>query len=93
MKTVMTTLNEAEERKAYIALRRAVREAGIRVSFADTVKDGNYATLHQNRIVLRKGMSLRDTLYVLAHEFGHVQSKLGNFTHVHQVFAEKLRRK
>ena len=77
-----------EERKAYIALRRAVRAAGISVSFADADKDGNYVVLAQNHIVLRKGMSLRETLYVLAHEFGHIQSNLGNFTHVHHVFKD-----
>lgn len=78
-----TQRERREERKAYVALRRAVRDAGISVSYADGDKDGNYVVLAKREIVLRAGMSLRETLYVLAHEFGHVQSNLGNFAHVY----------
>ena len=77
-----------EERKAYIALRRAVRAAGVKVSFVDD-KDANYVIIAQNHIVLRKGMSLRETLYVLAHEFGHVQSNFSGMSHVYATYCDE----
>ena len=80
-------IERKEERRAYITLRRAVCASGVKVSFVDAdEEDANYVVLADKHIVLRRGMTLRRALYVLAHEFGHVQSNFSSLSHVYATY-------